>query len=140
MVKHILDPLWNAREHLRPRQDDTLRNFFDRLSAFKYMGLFYSGQVVADLKYAQLTTAPDWMTFAVPGPGSERGLNRVFDRDKKNPWTEKEWYEKLMELRSQLTIPLDGQDTQNACCEYDKYCRISNLEGRVRTYKPYGEQ
>jgi hypothetical protein len=136
MIKHILNPLWEHREHIRPRQYDELRTFFNRLSAFKYMGLFYTGQVVADLKYAQLTNALDWDSFAVPGPGSERGLNRVLGRPKNTPWKVEEWYAEAMKVRKQLSIPLDGQDTNNVLCEFDKMERIKLGEGRVRPYHP----
>jgi hypothetical protein len=136
MIKHILNPLWEHREHIRPRQYDELRTFFNRLSAFKYMGLFYTGQVVADLKYVQLTDALDWDSFAVPGPGSERGLNRVLGRPKNTPWTVKEWTEELEKLRPQIRMKLHAQDLQNSLCEADKYWRISNKEGRVRPYHP----
>jgi hypothetical protein len=136
MVTYILDPLWDNRNEIRPRFEDTLRSFFDRLSAFKYMGLFYTGQVIADLKYVQLTSAPDWDTFAVPGPGSERGLNRVLGRDKKTPWREKDWLESLVELRKSIRIPMHSQDLQNCLCEFDKYERVRLGESRVRPYNP----
>jgi len=136
MVKYILDPLWNAREEIRPRQDDTLRSFFDRLSAFKYMGLFYTGQVIADLKYVQLTTASDWQTFAVPGPGSERGLNRLLGRDKNSLWRGQEWLKELEKLHANFFSLMHAQDMQNCLCEFDKYERARLNEGRVRPYKP----
>lgn len=139
MVKHILAPLWKDREHIRPRKDDTLRSFFDRLSSYKYMGLFYTGQVIADLKYVQLTDAPDWSSFAVPGPGSERGLNRVMGHDKNAPWREDNWQRNLADLHVLTSTKMHAQDLQNCLCEYDKYVRISNSEGRVRPYKPTGE-
>ncbi len=136
MVKYILAPLWAARDRIRPHADDSLRSFFSVLSSFKYMGLFYTGQVVADLKYVQLTTASDWHTFAVPGPGSERGLNRVFGHDKNAPWREDNWQNNLKTLHELCTTKMHAQDLQNCLCEWDKYCRIKNLEGRVRPYKP----
>src|SRR5271165_106791 len=77
MIKHILDRLWNDRQNIRPRSNYTLRSFYTRLYSYKYMGSFYTGQVIADLKYAQMKDAEDWETFAVPGPGSMRGLNIV---------------------------------------------------------------
>lgn len=136
MVKHILDPLWAARADVRPRPGDTLRAFHDRLSAFKYMGHFYTGQVIADLKYAQMRNATDWQSFAVPGPGSERGLNRVMGRDKNAPWREDNWQSNLSTLHALTTTMMHAQDLQNCLCEYDKYVRITNQEGRVRPYKP----
>jgi hypothetical protein len=41
------------------------------------LGPFYIGQIIADLKYVEpLKSAKDWWTYCVPGPGSQRGLNR----------------------------------------------------------------
>jgi hypothetical protein len=136
MVNLIFNPLWEAREQIRPRVHDTLRSFFDRLSAFKYMGSFYTGQVVADVKYAQLMTAPDWTTFAVPGPGSERGLNRVFGMPKDCPWREDNWQRRLVDLHGMTKTSMHAQDLQNCLCEFDKYERIRLGEGRVRPYHP----
>jgi 5-hmdU DNA kinase-like protein len=136
MVDYILQPLWDAREEIRPRLHDTLRSFYERLSAFKYMGSFYTGQVVADLKYAQLMLADDWQTFAVPGPGSERGLNRVMGHDKNAPWREDNWQKNLADLHILTEMKMHAQDLQNCLCEFDKYERIRLGEGRVRPYKP----
>ena len=45
------------------------------------LGPFLAAQIVADLKHvAPLDAATDWWTLARPGPGSERGLNRVRGR------------------------------------------------------------
>lgn len=135
MVKHILDPLWAARAELRPRPEDTLRSFFARLSDFKYMGLFYSGQVVADLKYTSaLRGATDWDSFAVPGPGSARGLNRVLGRDKNTRWKKNEWEATLALIHRGVRTKMHAQDLQNCLCEFDKYERMRLKEGRVRPY------
>lgn len=50
-VELILNPLWHARSEFRPRSDDTLQSFHDRLAAAPFMGNFYAAHVVADLKY-----------------------------------------------------------------------------------------
>lgn len=139
MVKHILQPLWTNRASIRPRLGQSLLSFFNRLSSYKYMGSFYTGQVIADLKYVQLTDASDWQTFAVPGPGSERGLNRVMGYDKNAPWREDNWQKNLAELHALIRTPMHAQDLQNCLCEFDKYERITHSEGRVRPYKPTGE-
>lgn len=139
MVKHILNPLWEARKYIRPHSGDLLKDFADRLSSFKYMGLFYTGQVVADLKYAQLQTAPDWDTFVLPGPGSERGLNRVCGRAKNTPWKTGEWEEAFRVLHDQITTVMHAQDLQNCLCEADKYWRALGGEGRVRPYHPHAD-
>jgi hypothetical protein len=77
----ILGPLWHDREQLRPQAGDTLAGYADRLRGYDGIGPFMAAQIVARLKHvAPLDTAPDWWTFALPGDGSVRGLNRVHDR------------------------------------------------------------
>ena len=89
---------------------------------------------MADLKYAQLKNATDWDSFAVPGPGSERGLNRVLGRPVNAPWTVKGWIEELEKLRPQIRMKIHAQDIQNCLCELDKHERVRLGEGRVRPY------
>ena len=83
--------------------------------------------------------ASDWHTFAVSGPGSRRGLNRVFDYDVKKSWKEEVWYRELKGLRTyvnQRLLPnmdnLHAQDLQNCLCEFDKYIRAKSGEGRPK--------
>lgn len=50
-----------------------------------YFGPFHSYEIVTDLRHtALLCDAPDIMTWANPGPGARRGLNRVHGRDVKD--------------------------------------------------------
>jgi hypothetical protein len=84
LAEHVLAPLWASltRRRLRPRDDDSLHSYYGRLKTMRGFDSFMAGQVVADLKYVAPLKhgARDWMTFAAPGPGSERGLNRVLGR------------------------------------------------------------
>ena len=76
-VQQVFAPLWGplTRKRLRPRDDDTLHSFYGRLTAMPGFGSFMAGQVVADMMYVPpLKHAPDWMTFAVPGPDRNEGL------------------------------------------------------------------
>jgi len=144
IVNHVLNPIWERRSHYRPRYADTLATFCARLSEAPFMGGFYSGQVVADLKYVQLTDAPDWWTFAVSGPGSRRGLDRVMGRAPRKYWPESEWYAEFRKLYEAMKLPihaatgltLHAADFQSCLCEYDKLCRLLNGEGAhsVRRY------
>lgn len=144
IVDHVLNPMWEQRDRYHPRLDDTLSSFAARLSDGPYMGGFYAGQVVADLKYAQLKFASDWWTFAVSGPGSRRGLDRVKGRTPRKYWDEAEWYAEFSQLYQAMKGPifcatrltLHAADFQSCLCEYDKYCRLLNNEGNntVRRY------
>lgn len=136
----VFDQLWAVRTQLRPRNDEDLRTFFQRLNAQNAVGTFMGAQVVADVKWYQpLRQAQDWWTFAASGPGSRRGLNRICGRPVDAPWREQEWHAALLELRSTANqrlrgeVPqLDAQNMQNCLCEVDKMMRVKNGEGRPK--------
>lgn len=146
IAEGVLEPLWLQRKYLRPRADDTLDSFAQRIISVKNQGRFMVGQIVADAKYEPdsiLRNALDWNTFAVSGPGSRRGLNRVVGRDKNLHWKEADWHARLMELRVEVNgkLPkhmerLHAQDLQNCLCEFDKYERVRLGEGRPRSLYP----
>jgi P4 family phage/plasmid primase-like protien len=137
----IFDPLWAGRERLRPRTGDMLESFYARLLPQPGLGSFIRGQIIADAKYIEpLRSASDWYTFAVPGPGSKRGLNRVLGRSVSAPWQEADWRRELGKLQRLLEPrwpeagmePPHAQDLQNALCEWDKHERARLGEGKPK--------
>lgn len=143
VVEHILRPMWLNRVMLKIHPTTTLENFHARLMHFNGMGSFMAAQVVADVKYTPaLRGAQDWYSWAAPGPGSMRGLNRVLDKDPDAPWG-KRWLPTLQQLRDAVlpTLPktlrdLHAQDIQNCLCEFDKYQRIKLQQGRPKQLYP----
>jgi hypothetical protein len=138
----IFRPVWEYRAHLRPFVGDTLRDFYNRLSAFNGFGSFMTGQVIADMKYVSpLREATDWWTFAASGPGSRRGLNRLLNRPINAPWREQDWYAELLEVRDRLSehIILHAQDMQNCFCEFDKMERVRLGEGTPKRRYRYAD-
>lgn len=107
-----------------------------------FLGRFMAYQIIADARHTiLLDNAPDILTWAQPGPGSTRGIGRVFyeDVDKFKYGSTKDEKEVII-LMSELlqrskdskywpsAFPvLEMQDIQNWNCEYDKYIRC--LEG-----------
>jgi hypothetical protein len=97
-------------------------------------GTFMSGQVIADLKFGSvLRNVPDWKTFAISGPGSVRGLTRIYGLPLAVKWRggEDDWHNKLLEVRKVITpsLPkalrgLDAQNVEHGLCELDKWCRV----------------
>lgn len=145
IAEGVLEPLWTNRAKLRPQKGDTLKAFADRIIAIKNQGRFMVGQIVADIKYADpiLKEASDWGTWAVSGPGSRRGLNRVMGLDKDKSWDERNFLATLTGLRTAVNekLPpwmgrLHAQDLQNCLCEFDKYERVRLGEGHPRALYP----
>lgn len=115
----------------------------------------------------ELKDAQDLYSYAPQGPGSIRGLNRLtgkigqkFKRSRKvigeegasterpaydglnRPWEQTAWNAELMKLNEMIKkeagiSDLTLHDVQNCLCEYDKYVRVLNDEGRPRSiYRP----
>ena len=140
-IAGVLDALWTRRKQLRPRDDNSLLGFYGRLKQMQGLGSFLAAQVVADTKYvAPLRGARDWSTFAAPGPGSERGLNRVLGRPVEASWTEDAWRTELRKLHEAIAPDLQrmgigelhAQDLQNCLCEVDKMERVRLGEGKPK--------
>lgn len=104
------------------------------------LGSFMAAQIVADLKHVPnhaLSDAPDWYTWAAPGPGSLRGLRRYFNRGI-TPGNFLQYLEQFADevapyVNKEIT-PIAAQDWQNICCELDKYWRVKEGQGRPRAY------
>ena len=136
LADRLLGPMWDNRDQLRPTRNDTLESFFNRLTSITGVGTFTAGQVVADVKYtAVLRDASDWWTWAAPGPGSRRGLNRVLGRHHEQSWPGKSWHNALGELVNWLGKQGEvhhAQDVQNCLCEFDKYERVRLGQGKAK--------
>lgn len=146
LVQKLLNPMWENRAKIRPTKNDTLESFHKKLLSCYGVGSFTGAQVVADMKYTPiLKNASDWWTWAAPGPGSQRGLNRVFGRNKNDAWMADDWLLHLQKLLKEVNKhfkdePFHAQDLQNVMCEFDKYERAKNNEGKPKQkYTPFVE-
>ena len=115
----------------------TMQRTCELLQQCPYMGRFMSYQVVADAQHTQLLcNATDIYTWAQPGPGSTRGIGRVFygDVDKFKYGSAKDEKEVIKLMRTLLEAShshelwpfprnMDMQTIQNMACETDKYYR-----------------
>ncbi len=146
LSSQVFTPLWNVRSRVRPKKGDTLAAFHFRLmNEGNTVGSFIAGQIVADTKYAGvLKNAPDWWTWAAPGPGSERGLSLVMGYDINQKWNPSQWFFHLQELQAAIDpmiakakMPrLHAQDLQNCLCEFSKYEKVRLGIGKPRSGYP----
>lgn len=117
-----------------------LAEAYKELVQYEGVGPFMAGQIIADLKYTHvLRNAGDWHSWAVVGPGSTRGLNRLHDRPVNYQMSEDQGLEEITELRKDLNNRFHAQDVQNCLCEFDKYMRVKLGQGLPRSrYDGFG--
>jgi hypothetical protein len=136
---YVLTPLWRDRESWRPRPDETLNSYSDRLEQWPRIGGFLAAQVLGDLKPVAFKDAPDYSTYVRSGPGSRHGLNRILGRPVNAPWTEVAFRRALMQLLAEVNphfiaaglAPLDAQGLQHWLCEFDKWERVREESGKT---------
>jgi hypothetical protein len=143
-VNRVFEPAWAAREQIRPVQGDTLESFAKRLITLNGLSHFMTGQIVADVKFTgPLLDAEDWATWCVPGPGSTRGMNRIYGFELDAKWNKDVFRGAVNDLIEEMDYRVGGpprppeclsaQDLQNCLCEFDKYERVRLGEGRPRS-------
>lgn len=141
VVDHYCQPLVDDP----PELDLTnMENCWKAIVQYNGFGSFMAGQVVADLRWAVKGTWDDRNDWAPIGPGSSRGLNRLCNRDINTPWSQKQFFTNLKELRrraeaklsKEITNRLEMHDWQNCLCETDKFNRVLNGEGHPKQVYP----
>lgn len=121
----------------------TLKFAHQKLMQIDGLGSFLAAQVIADLKNTPghpLASASDFWTWSAPGPGSLRGLEAYFGL-KVTPGQYRGYirdaYEETMPFVYYYVGHIHMQDFQNCLCEFSKYMRVKEGDGRVRNkYTP----
>jgi 5-hmdU DNA kinase, helical domain len=137
-VTAIVGELWKRHELLKFEFNTTLEDSWKTLCSYRGFGAFLANQVVVDMSYCRrlLYHAPDRNRWLAAGPGTKRGLNRLFERPVRQPISQGQ---ALFELRFLYSLMmrkgwngLDLADIGSLLCEVDKYLRLVNGEGSVR--------
>lgn len=148
ILDRVLTPIWekgrsptNLKSVLADGGLLTLEEYWNHLRQFDGLGSFMAGQVIADLKFTcDLKDALDWWTWAPLGPGSIRGLNRYHGRPVDKSLSQNQGLREIREAQRLIEEKLDWflptHNIQNCFCEFDKYLRVKNNEGRPRSLYP----
>jgi hypothetical protein len=120
---------------------DSLQKLWNVLLPYPYMGPFMAYEVVTDWRHTWVgRDANDILTWANPGPGAKRGLHRIHGRNinKAVPYEQyvKEMQEILEVSPNHLEghmPPLEMREVEHTLCEFDKYERVRNGEGKPRS-------
>lgn len=120
----------------------TLESVWEWLRKFPYLGDFMSYEIVTDLRHTPLLDkAPDIMTWANPGPGAMRGINRLKGHALKTRHHKSVYIEEMKkllfvsedrELWPKEYPVLEMRDIEHSLCELDKYMRVKTGEGAPR--------
>ncbi len=144
----VCDSLDKMHKHLSPllqhiRNENTLESAVKALTTFPMVGGFIGFQLAGDLMYGPLMPNPtDRFTWAQVGPGSRRGLNRIFGRKLNATPSDSQCTKEIQELLAEYHAnpfiqnspwPVDMHIIQNCLCETDKYLRVQNGEGKPRS-------
>ena len=128
----------NAESYFRspPKLDPTsIQKSWEIIIENNYpcVGPFIAGQIIADLKQTKhLNQADDWWDWAAVGPGSMRGLTRIYDRPLGTNIAQKVALAEMRAIKQELDLDLCLQDVQNCLCELDKYERVKLGQGKPR--------
>jgi len=77
----------------------SLRDMWRWLLSHTFLGPFMAYEIVSDLRYTDLLcNAPDILTWANPGPGAIRGLNRIAGRPLDSVSAKDIWNEEMQNL------------------------------------------
>jgi len=131
--------VWANRRELVKVIEETqsLQATAEWLQQFPLLGPFMSYEMVTDMRHTRLLeNASDIMTWANPGPGAMRGIQRIYGKVVRG------MYIPLMrdllsrapgELEDLIDCPtVEMRDIEHSLCEFDKYSRVKLGEGRPR--------
>ena len=160
VVWQVLDSLWKTQDKYNPEVtgERTLEGFFKKMKDATGFGPFIAYEVTTDLRHTRyLQAAPDILTWANPGPGAMRGINRLLNlpvgRYKDGSTTKYHpvkvsGLDYVQNMRDLLAIALEElpnnddyhiafyelemRDIEHSLCEFDKYMRVQTGEGYPR--------
>lgn len=126
---------------------NSLQRAVELLQQFPYLGPFMAYQMVCDLRYTcVLDRALDINTWTAPGPGSARGIGRIFHNNPEafNYNSARHKVELIERMRYLLELSRDRafwhgswpkwelSTVQHWACEFDKYMRSFLCEGNPK--------
>lgn len=138
-----VDEVWSERKSIIKwfRKGQSLESAVNMLSGFRGLSGFMAYEIASDLSHTwALKYAPDKMTWANPGPGARRGLNRLHGRDVRARVPKAQLIQEMRELlpRCDKSLTKRGfpsltmREIEHSLCEFDKYQRVLLGQGRPR--------
>lgn len=136
----VLKNIWEDRAKLEPLMSGSLEGVVEALRPYNGWGYFTAYEVACDLRYTRyLESAPDIMTWANPGPGAARGINRLLCRDYNLSMPRNDQINAMRDLLGSISTvwpnhwpKLEMREIEHSLCEFDKYERVRLGQGTPR--------
>jgi hypothetical protein len=155
VVRHFLQPLWNARAGIVKIANDTNRwepvmQAMAKIKGFGGTG-FMAKEVTLDMMLCKFWLTEDqlpkdYKAWTPIGPGARRGLARIMGYDPDTKIKMDEMLERILSITAQQEFlwpekfeRLVPHDIQFQLCEFDKYERVRLGEGRPRSRYRHGQ-
>jgi len=136
-----LTRIWKEKKFLGHaiKRENSIEAATKYMSTYRCFGMFVGYEIATDLTYFPLlANAMDKGTWANPGPGAVRGLNRIYNRPLNERLPIAEAIDEMVALHKKLTKIWKGErlslrEIEHSLCEFDKYRRIEKGEGRTKS-------
>lgn len=166
VICEALEELWDGRssKEIAEGKEPNRRSFIRRIIRSKSMrkstkllqriptiGPFIAYEIVCDLRHTKLLShARDILSWANPGPGAQRGIHRLLTGTRHWPkGTARPDYVRAMRQLlkeapknlgrhvKKCEWPFEMREIEHSLCEFDKYMRVKNGEGKPRSKYVY---
>ncbi len=152
-IVKVCGDFWNRRQLISRlcAHQKSLEKIHNYLTDFDSVGGFMAYEIVSDYRHTPLLEdATDIYTWANPGPGAIRGLQRLrMVQTSNKPFAIERMrellgrgkdgafgstFDRLWDLDYFAPLPaLEMRDIEHSLCEFDKYCRVKFGEGTPRS-------
>lgn len=152
VICEALQELFEKRDELAKEiaKHRSMQKAVEALSEIYTIGPFVAYEIACDLRYTRvLAKNLDSEAWANPGPGAKRGIHRLLTMKADKPKGKKIDYNLVMRdllvqgQKGAFTycgthqrhheLPFEMREIEHSLCEFDKYMRVKNGEGRPRS-------
>ena len=157
VICEALDALYQDRQKLTRKimRFASMEKTVELLQKYPTIGGFIGYEIACDLRHTRvLGHALDVNSWANPGPGARRGIHRLLIGDRHLTGKKPDYVAAMRQLLSQARAgaiaphvtahaewPFEMREIEHSLCEFDKYMRVKNDEGRPRSlYRPKLQQ
>lgn len=145
MCKAIGKILSNMNLLRRIQESKSLEESCLIMQDYPMVGKFIAYELITDMRHTKiLNKATDIYTWANPGPGCKRGVHRLLfgtTRGEKPKGKDVDYQQIMRELMhlaqhklgDKLDVKFEMRDIEHSLCEFDKYMRVLNKEGKPRS-------